>query len=116
MTAFLSAMSAENATSALIVSLGSRPSKKHHNSIVLYRLFGAAKEPLRSKLVTLVESMKMLEPHITKARYPIRKGTGLIPPVKFYSKNIAKELFKAASKVMDLVKVLIVKVEQKNQL
>jgi len=107
LTAFLSAMSAESATSALIVSLGSRPSKKHRNSLVLYRLASAAEEPLKSRLLALIESMKKLEPHITKARYPIRKGTELLPPVKFYSANIANELFKEASKVMELVKKIV---------
>jgi HEPN domain-containing protein len=36
--AFLSALSAENAISALILKLGGKPSKKHRNSLVLYRL------------------------------------------------------------------------------
>ena len=109
LTAFLSAMSAESATSALIVSMGSRPSKKHRNSLVLYRLSGPAGEPLKSRLLTLIESMKKLEPHVTKARYPIRKGTELLPPVKFYSANIAKELFGEACKVMDSVKEWLAK-------
>ncbi|MDI6884478.1 MAG: hypothetical protein QMD00_05100 [Hadesarchaea archaeon] len=51
----------------------------------------------------LIESMKKLEPHITKARYPIRKGTELLPPVKFYSADTAKELFGEACKVMNSV-------------
>ncbi|MDI6643402.1 MAG: HEPN domain-containing protein [Candidatus Hodarchaeaceae archaeon] len=103
LTAFLSAMSAESATSALIVFLGSRPSKKHRNSLVLHRLSGATEGPLKLKLLALIESMKKLEPHITKARYPVRKGTELLPPVKFYSANTAKELFGEACKVMNSV-------------
>ena len=109
LTAFLSAMSAESATSALIVFLGSRPSKKHRNSLVLHRLSGAAEEPLKSRLLALIESMKKLEPHITKARYPMRKGTELLPPVKFYSANIAKVLFEEACKVMNSVKERLAK-------
>lgn len=104
LTAFLSAISAESATSALIVFLGSRPSKKHRNSLVLHRLSGEMDEPLKSKLLALIKSMKKLEPHITKARYPIRKGIELLPPVKFYSVAIARELFEEACKVMNLVK------------
>lgn len=104
LTSFLSAMSAESATSALIVFLGSRPSKKHRNSLVLHRLLSSAEEPLRSKLLALIESMKKLEPHITKARYPIRKGAELLPPVKFYSATIARGLFKEACEVMNSVK------------
>lgn len=109
LTAFLSAMSAESATSALIVFLGSRPSKKHRNSLVLHRLSGAAEEPLKSRLLALIKSMKKLEPHITKARYPMRKGTELLPPVKFYSANIAKVLFEEACKVMNSVKERLAK-------
>lgn len=104
LTSFLSAMSAESATAALIISLGSRPSKKHRNSLVLYRLSGAVKEPLKPRLLALVGSMKKLEPHVTRARYPIRKGTELLPPVKFYSADVAKGLFEEASKVMNSVK------------
>lgn len=109
LTAFLSAMGAENATSALIVFLGSRPSKKHRNSLVLHRLSDTMGEPSKSNLLSLIESMKKLEPHITKARYPMRKGTELLPPVKFYSSDIAKELFKEACKVMSSVKMWLVK-------
>ncbi len=72
LAALLSAMSAESATSALIVHLGSRPSKKHRNSLVLYRLSSAKEEPMKSKLIELVECMKELEPHITMARYRCR--------------------------------------------
>lgn len=107
LAAFLSSLSAESATSALIVFLGSRPSKKHRNSLVLHRLSGAAAEPLRSKLLALIESMKKLEPHVTKARYPIRKGIELLPPVKFYSASVAKELFEEAREVMKVVKELL---------
>ena len=109
LAAFLSAMSAESATSALIVFLGSRPSKKHRNSLVLHRLSGVMGEPSRSRLLALIESMKKLEPHITKARYPVRKGTELLPPVKFYSASIARELFGEACKVMDSVKEWLAK-------
>ncbi len=107
LASFLSASSAESATSALIVSLGSRPSKKHRNSLVLHRLSSSAGEPLRSRLRPLIESMKKLEPHITKARYPIRKGTELLPPVKFYSADVARELFEEASHVVDSVQKLL---------
>lgn len=103
----LSAMSAENATSALILYLGSRPSKKHRNSLVLHRLYSTAEEPLKSRLIRLIESMKRLEPHITKARYPIRKGTELLPPVKFYSAGVAGELLEESCEVMSCVKTLV---------
>lgn len=104
LTSFLSAMSAENATSALIVFLGSRPSKKHRNSLVLHRLSSVVDERSKSRIFSLIESMKKLEPHVTKARYPIRKGVELLPPVKFYSADVARDLFKEARKVMDSVK------------
>jgi len=102
--ALMSACSAESATSALIVQLGSRPSKKHRNSLVLRKLSEAAEAPLKSKISKLIDSMKKLEPHIIMARYPIRKGPELLPPIKFYTSKMAEELFDQASKVMDIVK------------
>lgn len=109
LAAFLSSMSAENATAALIVFLGSRPSKKHRNSLVLHRLLGAVSGPSRPRLAALIESMKRLEPHATKARYPVRKGVELLPPVKFYSSDVAKELFEEARKVMSSVEEWLTK-------
>lgn len=107
LTALLSAMSAENATSSLIVHLGSRPSRKHRNSLVLHRLSEEAPKPLKSKLMMLIESMKRLEPHITKARYPTRRGVELIPPVRLYSAESAKELLEEAHRVLKSVRELM---------
>lgn len=104
--AFLSASSAENATSALIVTLGAKPSKKHRNSLVLYRLASSATHELQQALREIIESMKILEPNITKARYPIRIGIELLPPSKFYTRETAENTLNQAQKVLMHIKVL----------
>ena len=106
LSVFLSAMSGENATSALILALGHKPSKKHRNSIVLYKLAQTSPE-LKPRLVELVDVMKKLEPHITKARYPIRKGPELLPPSKYYDQRIAQEIFQFARKGVAAVKEVL---------
>lgn len=104
--AFLSASSAENATSALLIVLGAKPSKKHRNSLVLYRLMPSVSHELQSTLKEVIESMKILEPHITKARYPIRRGVELLPPSKFYKKETAGKTLTEARAVMERVKFI----------
>lgn len=107
LAALMSALSAESATSALIVRLGSRPSKKHRNSLVLHLLSERAQQPLKRKLAALVKSMKKLEPHIAEARYPVRKGAEFLPPVKLYSEGVARELLEEARKVLSTVRELL---------
>jgi len=105
--AFLSASCAENATSALLTTLGAKPSKKHRNSLVLNRLVPSVNPELRLGLREMVESMKILEPHITKARYPIRRGLELFPPSKFYTREIAEKALAQAKRVVKEVKPLV---------
>jgi len=107
--AFLSASCAENATAALLTALGAKPSKKHRNSLVLYKLALSVPPNLREDLMKIVESMKILEPHVTKARYPIRKGLELFPPSKYYTKGAAEEAITHAQKVVEKAKQLVVK-------
>jgi len=106
LSVFLSAMSAENVTSALIIALGHRPSKKHRNSMVLHRLSQTSPE-LKPGLVELIDVLKKLEPHITKARYPIRKGPELFPPSKYYDEKIAREILESARRGMTVVKEIL---------
>ena len=103
---FLSASCAENATSALLITLGAKPSKKHRNSLVLYRL-ALSVPKLREDLLKITELMKALEPHVTKARYPIRKGLELLPPNKYYTKEDAEEVMANAKKVVNKAKQLV---------
>jgi len=104
---FLSALSAENATSALLITLGAKPSKKHRSSLVTYRLAQGSTTRMRSTMMKIVESMKILEPHITKARYPILKGMELFPPSKFYTEEMAGKAVAQAQRVLNNVKILI---------
>ncbi|MFQ6085855.1 MAG: HEPN domain-containing protein [Candidatus Bathyarchaeia archaeon] len=104
--ALLSASCAENAASALITTLGAKPSKRHRNSLVLNRLLLRATPKLKPGLRGMIESLKALEPHITKARYPIRRGLELLPPSRFYTKEIAEKALAQAKDVVENVKPL----------
>jgi len=103
---FLSASSAENSTSALLITLGAKPSKKHRNSLILYRLAQRIKD-IQEDLIQIVELMKELEPHITRSRYPVLKGTELLSPDKVYTGEEAEKLLVNARKVLKLVEKLI---------
>ena len=98
---FLSASSAENATSALLIELGAKPSKKHKNSLVIYRIFPRIINQLQPILRNIIELLKSLEPHITKARYPIRKGLELIPPHQFYTREDAEKALTHAKQTLE---------------
>ena len=106
--AFLSALCAENATSALLTKLGAKPSRKHRNSLVLNRLSSTAPPDLQTALREIIGSMKTLEPHITKARYPIRTGLELLPPSKFYTKETAEKVLTEAQKIVIRVKPYLI--------
>ncbi len=104
--AFLSASSAENSTSALLINLGAKPSKKHRNSLVLYRLAQNITD-LDEDLMYMVEFMKELEPHITRARYPILRGSELLPLDKVYTREEVEKLLVDAQKVFNMVEKLL---------
>jgi len=106
--ALLSALCVENATSALIIELGAKPSKKHKNSLVLYRLTSSVAHELQLILIDIIESAKILEPHITKARYPIRSGMELLAPSKFYARETAEKTLIQAQKVVTHIKPYLV--------
>ncbi len=106
--AFLSASCAENASSALLITLGAKPSKKRRNSMVLNRLASSSTQELRPALKEIIESMIVLEPHITKARYPIRRGLKLLAPGKFYTREAAEKALAHAKKVTMHVKLRVI--------
>ena len=105
--ALMSALSAENASSALVISLGGRPSKKHRNSLVLYRLSEEADKAIKARIKNIIDLLKDLEHHITISRYPIRKGTALLPPQKLYTREDAANLLSSAKEILNRVKALI---------
>ncbi len=101
--AFFAAQSAENATSSLILALGATPSKKHRNSLVLAKLLASLSENQQEGVSGIVERMRRLEMHVTRARYPIRKGTQLLPPSKYYTEGMARRALDDAAAVLRLV-------------
>ncbi|MDK2464251.1 MAG: HEPN domain-containing protein [Candidatus Korarchaeota archaeon] len=98
----LSSMSAENASSALIIAVGAKPSRRHRNSLVLHRLSGLVEGELRELLAEVIHLLKRLEPHVTMSRYPIRRGLDLLPPERFYGEGDAREALELASRVVEL--------------
>ena len=104
---FLSASSAENATSALLTNLGAKPSKKHRNSLVIYRLAQNTPPEIQSSLLSIIEHLKAVEPHVTKARYPILKGSELLPPSRFYTRETAEKILAQTETILKKTKQLI---------
>jgi len=104
---FLSASSVENATSALIINLGAKPSRKHRNSMVLHKLASSTPPELQQDLREVIEILKALEPHITKARYPILRGLDLLPPSEFYTRETAEKALAQAREVLKKAKSLV---------
>jgi len=104
---FLSASSAENTTSALIINLGAKPSRKHRNSMVLYKLAPSTPPELQQDLRETIQILRALEPHITKARYPILRGLNLLPPSEFYTRETAERALAQAREVLKKAKLLV---------
>ena len=104
---FLSASSSENATSALIITLGAKPSRKHRNSLVIYRLLGSVPPDMRQHMLEIIEQLKVLEPHITKTRYPIMRDLDLLPPSRFYTDEIARKAVEQARVIMKTAKLIV---------
>jgi len=73
----------------------------------MHRLAQRATPEMKSDMMKIIESMKTLEPHITKARYPVLKGLELLPPSRFYTKDIAEKALVQARKVLEKVKSLL---------
>jgi HEPN domain-containing protein len=98
--ALFSALSAENSTSALILALGSKPSKRHRNWYVL-RIIPKPKK-LENIVNDILETLKPMEHHIIRARYPLKDENGkFIVPSEYYRKEAAEELLKNAEKLLE---------------
>ncbi|MEX2724166.1 MAG: HEPN domain-containing protein [Candidatus Freyarchaeota archaeon] len=70
-----SALSAENATSALIIALGRRTSKKHNNWMILGNIAKEVNGKLKKTLQEISKKLHEIEPQIPKIlRYPFRIG------------------------------------------
>ena len=81
------------------------PSKKHRNSLIVKMILEES-DKIQPRMKEIIESLKSLEHHITRARYPIRRGVQLLPPSKFYAKKDAEFALSSAKRVLQLVKDL----------
>ncbi len=105
--AFLSASCAENAAAAMLISLGAKPSRKHRNSLVIHKIGQKAGAEIRPTMADLVEQLRKLEPHMTKARYPVLSGSDLLPPSKFYTREMAEGLLARARTALTKAKAVM---------
>lgn len=98
-----SALSAENVTSALIIALGRRTSKKHNNWMILGNMASEVDEKLKPTIREISMKLHEIEPHIPKLlRYPFRfKEKWLIPP-EYYTKKMAEEALRKAKHILEL--------------
>jgi len=98
-----SALSAENVTSALIVALGRRTSKKHNNWMILGSIAADVNEKMKATVREISIKLHEIEPHIPKLlRYPFRfRERWLIPP-EYYTSEMAEEALQKAKHILKL--------------
>ncbi|MBS7251793.1 MAG: HEPN domain-containing protein [Candidatus Freyarchaeota archaeon] len=98
-----SALSAENATSALIIALGRRTSKKHNNWMILGNIAKEAKEKLKKTLQEISIKLHQVEPQIPKIlHYPFRLGETWLIPQEYYTQKMAEESLQKAKDILNL--------------
>lgn len=105
-----SALSAENATSALIIALGRRTSKKHNNWMILENIAENANENIKTTLREISIKLHEIEPQILKIlRYPFRFGEEWLIPPEYYTQKMAEE---ALQKARDILKLTLTILEE----
>jgi len=98
-----SALSAENITSALIIALGRKTSKKHNNWMILGRITADVTDRMKATLQEISKELHEIETHIPKIlRYPFRfRERWLIPP-EYYTSEMAEEALRKAKHIRKL--------------
>jgi HEPN domain-containing protein len=98
-----SALSAENATSALIIALGRRTSKKHVNWMILGKTAETADEKIKERLQEISMKLHEIEPDIPKIlRYPFRFKEKWLIPQEYYTQEMAEEALQKAKNILEL--------------
>jgi HEPN domain-containing protein len=98
-----SALSAENATSALIIALGRRTSKKHNNWMILGRIASDVNEKIKATLQEISKELHEIETHIPKIlRYPLRFRERWLTPPEYYTCEMAEEALRKAKHILKL--------------
>jgi len=109
-----SSLSAENATSGLIIALGGRTSKKHNNWMVLGHLASEDKE-MKPRILEVSEMLHEIEPHIPKLlRYPFRYNQKWIIPTEYYTKEMAQQALEKAKQILKITQECLEKLGIKN--
>ncbi|TET63907.1 HEPN domain-containing protein [Candidatus Bathyarchaeota archaeon] len=107
-----SALSAENVTSALIITLGRRASKRHNNWMILGSLASDVNEEMKTTIQEISIKLHEIEPHIPKLlRYPFRyRERWLIPP-EYYTNEMAEEALGKAKHILKLTSTCLKKLK-----
>ncbi|MFQ5710575.1 MAG: HEPN domain-containing protein [Candidatus Geothermarchaeales archaeon] len=100
---FHSALASEKATAALILQLGAKPSRRHRNSAILYRIVPRELRD-RVEFKEILDELMRLEPHVIEARYPVRVEGTLKTPMERYGRKEATKAFKSATKIISTFK------------
>ncbi|MEM2135770.1 MAG: HEPN domain-containing protein [Candidatus Jordarchaeaceae archaeon] len=103
-----SALSAENATSALIIALGRRTSKKHNNWMILGNIAKEVNGKLKKTLQEISKKLHEIEPQIPKIlRYPFRIGEEWLIPPEYYTRKMAEEALQKAKDILNLTLTIL---------
>jgi HEPN domain-containing protein len=109
--AYHSASAAENAGNALILALGGKVPRKHRNAEAIEFLALRLKPDWLKieEFKKMLKSLRDLEVHIVKSRYPIKIKEGFfVPPSKYYTMDIAKDMLEKATLVVNTIKKFLV--------
>lgn len=100
-----SALSAENASSALMIVLGRRTSRKHRNWMILGEIHADLSGRLGATVRELSLKLHEIEPHIPKLlRYPFRFKEKWLIPSEYYTKKMAEDALRKAKQILKLTK------------
>ena len=98
-----SALSAENVTSALIIALGRRTSKKHNNWMILGRIAADVNEKMKANIREISKELHEIETHIPKIlRYPFRFRERWLIPAEYYTCEMAEEALRKTKHILKL--------------
>ena len=98
-----SALSAENVTSALIIALGRKTSKKHNNWMILGRIAAEVNEEMKANIREISKELHEVEPHIPKIlRYPFRFRERWLIPAEYYTCEMAEEALRKTKHILKL--------------
>jgi len=105
--AYHSASAAENSGNALILALGGRIPRTHRNADAIEFAVKRLKPDWlkREEFREMLKTLRVLETHIVKSRYPIKvKGGIFVSPNKYYTQDMSKDMLEKAILIVSTIK------------